>query len=45
MRTYRIAVVGGDGIGPEVIACAVDVLAEACRVVSGFAIDLVEAPR
>ena len=44
MRTYRIAVVGGDGIGPEVIGCALDVLAEACRAVSGFELDFVEAP-
>ncbi len=44
MRTYRIAVVGGDGIGPEVIACALDVLADACRAVAGFALDFIEAP-
>ena len=44
MRTYRIAVVGGDGIGPEVTGCALDVLAEARRAVSGFELDFVEAP-
>jgi 3-isopropylmalate dehydrogenase len=44
MRTYRIAVVGGDGIGPEVIGCALDVLAEALPGVSGFELDFVEAP-
>src|SRR5699024_2239173 len=44
MRTYRIAVVGGDGIGPEVIGRALDVLAEACRAASGFALEFVEAP-
>jgi len=42
MKTYRIAVVGGDGIGPEVIGCALDVLAEACRAASGFELDFVE---
>ena len=44
MKTYRIAVVGGDGIGPEVIRCAVEVLAEASRTVSGFALDWRDAP-
>jgi 3-isopropylmalate dehydrogenase len=44
MKTYRIAVVGGDGIGPEVIGCAVDALAEAQRAVSGFELDFLAAP-
>ena len=44
MRTYRIAVIGGDGIGPEVIGCAVDALAEAQRAVSGFELDFLAAP-
>ena len=44
MKTYRIAVVAGDGIGPEVIGCTLDVLAEAQRVVSGFALQFMEAP-
>lgn len=44
MKTYRVAVVSGDGIGPEVIGCATDVLEAACRAVSGFALDLVDAP-
>jgi len=44
MRTYRIAVVEGDGIGVEVVRGALDVLAEAQRVTSGFALDFVAAP-
>ena len=44
MKSYQIAVVAGDGIGPEVTRCAVDVLAEAVRVVSAFALDFIEAP-
>lgn len=44
MTTYRIAVVAGDGIGPEVTGCAVDVLEAACRAVSGFGLEFVEAP-
>jgi 3-isopropylmalate dehydrogenase len=44
MKTYRIAVVKGDGIGPEVIDCALEVLAEARRAVSGFGVELIEAP-
>jgi 3-isopropylmalate dehydrogenase len=43
MRTYQIAVVAGDGIGPEVIAVAAEVLTAAQRVVSGFELDLVHA--
>ena len=44
MRTYRVAVVGGDGIGPEVVGCALDTLAEAQRAVSGFELDFLAAP-
>jgi 3-isopropylmalate dehydrogenase len=44
MRTYQIAVVAGDGIGPEVIASAVEVLDAACRVESGFALEWIDAP-
>ena len=44
MTTYRVAVVAGDGIGPEVIGCATDVLDAACRAVSGFALEFLPAP-
>jgi 3-isopropylmalate dehydrogenase len=44
MRTYRVAVVGGDGIGPEVVDCAVEAMSAAQRAVSGFALDFVAAP-
>jgi 3-isopropylmalate dehydrogenase len=44
MRSYRVAVVRGDGIGPEVVAAALDVVHEAQRVVSGFGLELIEAP-
>src|SRR5512135_2759269 len=43
IRMDRIAVVGGDGIGPEGIGCTVDVLAEAQRSASGFELDSLAA--
>lgn len=39
MKTHRIAVYPGDGIGPEVIDVAVDVLKTAQRVIGGFELD------
>jgi len=44
MKTYRIAVVEGDGIGPEVIASALEVLAAAQKRIKGFALDFRSAP-
>jgi 3-isopropylmalate dehydrogenase len=44
MKTYRIAVVEGDGIGPEVVRAALDVLTEARRVVTGFDLEFIDAP-
>jgi 3-isopropylmalate dehydrogenase len=44
MQTYRIAVVEGDGIGPEVIGCAMEVLDAASRAEGGFALDFMNAP-
>ncbi|SIO17996.1 3-isopropylmalate dehydrogenase [Singulisphaera sp. GP187] len=44
MKTYRIAVVRGDGIGPEVIASALEILDEVRRVGAGFGVELIEAP-
>jgi 3-isopropylmalate dehydrogenase len=44
MKTYRIAVVAGDGIGPEVIGCATDALDSACRAETGFGLTFVAAP-
>ena len=41
MKTYRIGVMGGDGIGPEVTAEAVKVLK---RAQDGFALDFVDYP-
>lgn len=43
MTTYRVAVVAGDGIGPEVTECATDVLDAACRAVTGFALQFLHA--
>ena len=43
MRTYRIAVTAGDGIGKEVIPCGLDVLALAAAQ-AGFALDITEFP-
>ena len=44
MKSYRIAVVSGDGIGPEVIGGTIDVLSRAQRVVTGFVLDFISAP-
>lgn len=44
MATYRVAVVAGDGIGPEVIARATDALDAACRAVSGVNLEFAAAP-
>ncbi|MGE3821366.1 MAG: isocitrate/isopropylmalate dehydrogenase family protein [Isosphaeraceae bacterium] len=44
MKTYDVAVVAGDGIGPEVTACAVEVLAAAAKRATGLALRFVEAP-
>ena len=41
MKTYKIGVIGGDGIGPEVAAEAVKVLK---RAQDGFALELVDYP-
>ena len=39
MKTYRIALYPGDGIGPEVVDAALDVVEAARRVVGGFQLD------
>ncbi|HUY89885.1 MAG TPA: tartrate dehydrogenase [Pirellulales bacterium] len=44
MKTYRIAVYGGDGIGPEVTREAVRVLEAAAARDGGFRLDLTELP-
>jgi 3-isopropylmalate dehydrogenase len=41
MKTYKVGVIGGDGIGPEVAAEAVKVLK---RAQDGFALELVDYP-
>ena len=40
MRTYRIAAIPGDGIGPEVIAAGLEALATCANRDGGFAIDV-----
>jgi tartrate dehydrogenase/decarboxylase/D-malate dehydrogenase len=40
MRTHKIAAIGGDGIGPEVIAAGLDVLAACARRDGGFTLDV-----
>ena len=42
MRSYRIAAIGGDGIGPEVVAAGCRVLAAAAAVEGGFALEVEE---
>src|SRR6516165_463394 len=44
MSRYKIAVVEGDGIGPEVIACGIDVLEAAVRLVGGITLEFLPAP-
>ncbi len=39
MKTYRIAAIGGDGIGPEVIAAGVEVLKALAKSDGGFAFE------
>jgi tartrate dehydrogenase/decarboxylase/D-malate dehydrogenase len=40
MRTYQLAVIPGDGIGPEVIAESVQTLSDLARVHGGFRFDI-----
>jgi tartrate dehydrogenase/decarboxylase/D-malate dehydrogenase len=42
MRSYRIAAMGGDGIGPEVIDAGVEVLKVCAERDSGFALDFTD---
>ncbi len=44
MENYKIAVVAGDGIGPEVIACGIAVMNAAARSSGEFALQYVNAP-
>jgi tartrate dehydrogenase/decarboxylase / D-malate dehydrogenase len=40
MRTYRIAAMGGDGIGPEVVAAGVQALKACAKRDGGFTLDV-----
>ena len=44
MQTYKIAVVAGDGIGPEVVASGIAIMDAAVGVAGEFAIEYVAAP-
>ena len=44
MNTHKIAVVAGDGIGPEVIAEGVKVLEEVARLDGSFKFDFTHFP-
>ena len=44
MTTYHIAVVAGDGIGPEVISAAIEVLTAAAGLIGGFQLAFEDAP-
>lgn len=44
MTTYRVAIVAGDGIGPEVVDAAVQVLEAGLRLEHGFALEFLDAP-
>jgi isocitrate/isopropylmalate dehydrogenase len=39
MPTYKVAVVAGDGIGPEVVASGVSIMDAAARQSGGFSIE------
>ena len=42
MKSYRIAAIGGDGIGPEVVAAGVEVLRVCAERDGGFTFDVAE---
>jgi 3-isopropylmalate dehydrogenase len=44
MQTYKVAVVAGDGIGPEVVASGVSIMDAAARQSGGFSIEYHDAP-
>jgi 3-isopropylmalate dehydrogenase len=44
MNTYTIAVVAGDGIGPEVVSSGIDVMTAAAGHVGGFELSFLDAP-
>jgi len=44
MQTYKIAIVAGDGIGPEVVASGIAIMDAAVGVAGEFAIEYVAAP-
>ena len=44
MNTYTIAVVAGDGIGPEVVASGIEIMTAAARQSGGFELAFVDAP-
>jgi len=44
MQTYKVAIVAGDGIGPEVVASGIAIMDAAVGVAGEFAIEYVAAP-
>jgi 3-isopropylmalate dehydrogenase len=44
MNTYTIAVVAGDGIGPEVVASGIEIMTAAARRSGGFELAFLDAP-
>ena len=44
MKTYKIAVIAGDGIGPEVLAEGIKVLETAAALDGGFAFEFTHFP-
>ena len=44
MKTYRMAVIAGDGIGPEVLSSGLAILAAAAGQVGGFGLEFMEVP-
>jgi 3-isopropylmalate dehydrogenase len=44
MQNYRIAVVAGDGIGPEVVACGIAIMDAAAALEGEFTLEYIAAP-
>ena len=44
MQTYKVAIVAGDGIGPEVVASGIAIMDAAAGLAGEFALESVAAP-
>ena len=44
MKSYKIAVIGGDGIGPEIVCEGVKILRRVAQLDGGFSFDFSDFP-